>query len=168
MVLIKKKDLKNKSSRTTQWGPRMGDSRDKQTHSRTLHLAASLTLCLSFARFRPEYAHTEHAQPSSHLPTNPVRLSEWKGLIHLLIVHHRGDRGLGPFPTPNSPHAPTHPAGLQGPEGTGQHREAARPVHGAHLLLPAHQPAVPLCPGVSPLVQPGVGPAPLEDYPPNG
>lgn len=132
-------------------------------------LGPSLTLCsLSFARLRPEHAHTEHAQPSPDMSTEPARISEWKGFVHLLVLHHRGDCGPSPLPAPDPPHPPAHPTGLQTPEGAGQHRAAPGPLHGPDLLLPAHQPAVPLRPRVPPLVQPGLGPAPLEDYPPDG
>lgn len=90
-----------------------------------------LTLCsLSFARLRPEHAHTEHAQPSLDMSTEPARISEWKGLVHLLLLHHRGDSGHGPLPAPDPPHPPAHPARLQTPERAGQHRAAPGPLHG--------------------------------------
>lgn len=120
---------------------------------------------LSFGRFWLEHAHTEHAQPSLDMPTDFARISEWKGFVHIFILHHRGDSGYGSLPAPDPPHSPTHSARLQTPERASQHRQAPGPLHGADLLLPAHQPAMSLCTCVPPLVQPGLGPAPLEDYP---
>lgn len=132
-----------------------------------MSVQCSLKLCVLSSRFRPEHAHAQHTQSSINISSEFPWVPKWQRFIDVFILSHWGDRGHGPFAASHPSHPPSHPPGVQAPEGAGPHRPAARPLHDPDLLLPAYQPAVPLCPRVPPLVQPGLGPAPLEDYSPD-
>lgn len=126
-----------------------------------------LKSCVLSSRLRPEHADAQHTQSSINISTEFPRFPEWQRVVDVFILSHWGNCCHGPLAASNPSHSSPHPAGIQAPEGTGQHRPAARPLHDPNILLPAHQPAVPLRPCVPPLVQPCLGPATLEDYSPD-
>lgn len=113
------------------------------------HLLKSYVLS---SRLRPEHADTQHTQSSINISTEFPWFPKWQRVVDVFILSHWGNCCHGPLTSSNPSHSSSHSAGIQAPEGTGQHRQAARPLHDPDILLPSHQPAVPLCPGVPPLV----------------